>query len=459
MANRISFAPIRRAIACLCAAAVLCPASGGLHAGERRVLTLGDAVAAAMRSNLELRQAATGMDASRLALRRAKSNYLPSLGLSARGSESWSKRYDSAADDYEGATSRSVSLGLSSSLELFSGMSRINSVKQARLDLEAEEQSFVRTRQSVLYDVVGRFMQAVLDKEILAVNEANLASQRRSLEHIDAFVVSGKRPVADLYQQQAAAADAEANILEAGRKLEISVLQLLQTMGSDPADGYTVVEPDAETLIAGLDSLLGGFVSGGEVARRPDVVAQRKAKEAAEKQIAIAGAGYWPSLNLSASVGTSYHDPASIPGDYADQFDRNLNASIGISASLSLFDRFQTRNSVSQARIGLRRSQISLETLELRARIEAVQAHSNYETARKTIDVAAAQLVYAEQALRNYEERYRLGLSTLLELLQARAVFVQSSYSVARSKYDLIVKAAALLYAVDDIERALYLFN
>ncbi len=459
MVNRLPFASIRRAVACLCAAAVLCPASGGLRAAERRALTLGDAVAAAMRSNLELRQAATGTDASRLALGRATSNFLPSLGVSARGSESWSKQYDSAADDYEGATSRSISFGLSSSLELFSGMSRINSVKQAKLDLEAEEQSFVRTRQSVLYDVVGRFMQAVLDKEILAVSEANLASQRRSLEHIDAFVSSGKRPVADLYQQQAAVADAEAKLLEAGRQLEVSTLQLLQTMGSDPGSGWTVVEPDAESLIAALDSLARGAAVETAVANRPDVVAQRKAKEAAETQIAISRAGYWPSLSLSASVGTSYHDPTSIPGDYANQFDRNLNASIGLSASLSLFDRFQTRNSVSQAKIGVRRSQIGLETLELRARIEAVQALSNYETARQTVEVARAQLAYAEQALRNYEERYRLGLSTLLELLQARAVYVQSSYSVARSKYDLIVKAAALLYAADDIERALRLFN
>ena len=71
-----------------------------------------------------------------------------------------------------------------------------------------------------------------------------------------------------------------------------------------------------------------------------------------------------PRAGIWAIVGTSYRDPTGIPGDYADQFDRNLNASIGVSASLSIFDRFQTRSSVSQAKINLRRSQIGLEALE-----------------------------------------------------------------------------------------------
>lgn len=450
-------ARFRRAAALACAASLFSFAPGAVRAGGGR-LTLGEAVASAMRANLELRQAVVGTDASRIALARTKAEFLPSLGLSARGSESWSKQFDEAANEYEGATSRSVSLGLSSSLELFNGMSRVNALKQAKLDLEAEERSLVRTRQSVLYATIRSFMQAVLSTEILAVNEANLAAQRRSLEHIDAYVAAGKRPVADLYQQQAAVAGAEADILEAERALEISVLQLLQTMGSDPVEECAVVEPDADALIAALDDLVAGVTVENAVASRPDVAAQRKAAEAAETRIAIARAGYWPSLNLSASLGTSYRDPSGIPGDYADQFDRNLSASVGLSASLSLFDRFQTRNGVSQAKIGLRRSQIGLETLELRARIEAFQALSDYETARRTIEVSKAQLVYAEQALLNYEERYRLGLSTLLELLQARAVFVQSSYAVARAEYDLIVKAAALLYAADDIERALHLF-
>ncbi len=456
MIHRVSFATIVSVVASF-AVVLAVPAGrgGACRAAEIRSLTFREAVTAAMQANLELRQAEAVVDARRVSLRRSKSDFLPSVGLSARSSDSWAKEYDPLLDRYDGATARSVSFGLSGNLELFSGFSRKNGVDQAKLDLEAEEQSYARTRQSVLYNVVGRFLQAVLDKELLAVNEANLASQRRSLEHIDAYVTVGKRPVADLYQQQAAAAEAEANLLEAQRNFDVSTLLLLQTMGTDPTAGYSVVEPDAETLIASLDSLVRGITVERAIGVRRDIVAQRKAKEAAEKQISISRAGYWPSLSLSASFGTSYRDPAFVPGDFSDQLDRNMNASVGLTASLSIFDRFQTRNSVSQAKIELRRSEINLENLELRARVETGQALAGYETARKTVDVARAQLAYAEQALTNYEERYRLGASTLLELLQARAVYVQSSYSVARSRYDLILKGVALLYAADDIERAL----
>lgn len=418
-------------------------------------LTLGESVRIALRANLELKQAQENFESRKLARRRSVSEFLPSIGLSARVSDSWAKDYIPELGTYEGSTSRSVSFGLSGSVELFDGFGRLKSLEISRIDLEAEKENLRRARQSIIYETASIFLQAVLDGEILAVSEANLAAQRRSLEHIEAFVEAGKRPIADLYQQKAAVSDAESKLLEAERNFELSKRQLLQQMAADAGTEYELIQPDAEELVASLDSIAEGIGVDHAVRNRSDLLSQRKTRQAARLQISRNRSGYWPSLSLSASVGTSYRDPSGVPGDFADQLDRNLNASIGISASVPIFDRLQTHNAVSQANIDLRRTDIALKSLELRARLEVEQALADLETARKAVEVSRAQFAYAQQALTNYEERYRLGASTLLELLQARAVYVQSSYAVVRSKYDLARKAFALLYAADDIERAL----
>lgn len=462
--KRLASRAAERSFVALLVSAVLAglataPAAGADAAtAPAAVITLREAVDAALRSNRDLKRAEAGVESRRIALRRSKSDFLPSLGVSMRGSDSFSKGSDSlgAAGDWESA--RSLSFSASSSLELFSGFSRVNGLKQARLDLRAQEQTYERSRQAIVYETIRRFVQVVLDEELVAVNDTNLVAQRRQLDQVQAFYEAGRRPIADLYQQQAAVASAEASLLVAERNRDVSALELLQVMGAEPVSRVSVVAPDAESIVAALSPIVLETRSGAGIGRRPDVVAQRASVEAAKTQISISRAGYWPSVSLSAGTGTSYRDD-DLYGSFGDQVDRNMNASIGLSASLSLFDRFMTASGVAQAKVQLRQEELSLEDLELQARIDAEQAMADYTTGEKAVEVARAQLVSATQALNSIQERYRVNAATLLELLQARATYVQSAYNVASSKYGLLVKGMAVLYAAGDVERGMALFR
>lgn len=444
--------------AILLALALAPPAGAETPGASAAPITLHGAVDAALRANRDLMRAEAGVESRRIALRRSKSEFLPSLGVSMRGSDSFSKGRDSLGAESDWESARSLSFSASSSLELFSGFSRLNGLKQARLDLQAQEQTYARSRQAIVYEAIRRFVQVVLDEELVAVNDTNLVAQRRQLEQVQAFYEAGRRPIADLYQQQAAVASAEASLLVAERNRDVSALELLQVMGAGPGARASVEAPDAESIVEDLAALVHATKDGAGIEKRPDLVAQRTAVEAAKTQVSISRAGYWPSVSLSAGTGTSYRDD-DLYGSFGDQIDRNMNASIGLSASLSLFDRFMTSSSVAQAKVQLRQEEISLEDLELQARIDAEQAMADYTTGEKAVEVARAQLVSATQALNSIQERYRVNAATLLELLQARATYVQSAYNVASSKYGLLVKGAAVLYAAGDVERAVALFR
>jgi len=180
--------------------------------------------------------------------------------------------------------------------------------------------------------------------------------------------------------------------------------------------------------------------------------------EAAKKQITASRAGYWPTLSLSAGVGTSYRDPGSY--DFNDQFyNNNMNGSIGLSLSLPIFDRLSTYNSVAQAKIGLRQAQLGAEKLELQTGVEIRQALEDYATAGKAVEVTQAQLRYSEQALKNMEERYKVGVSTLVDLNQVRTSNLQSSYNFNNAKYARLVKGVAVLYYSGGIDKAMPLFD
>ena len=443
------------------ACAFLCWAGafwGGARASEDRAITIKDAIEAALNANVDLRQAANQAEAQEISVRRSKMDFLPNLRLSMGASRAYGKDFEAASDRFEWNHSSSMNFSVSSGLDLFTGFGRIAALKQSQLELEAQRSSYARSREQVIFETVQQFVLLVLDGDLIDVDEQYLESQRRLLAQIEAFTTSGRRPIVDLYQQQASIADAESRLLGARRDYEVDKFRLLQIMALDPGTSCTIVVPDIERLTGGLAEFLPDNAVREALANRADMAAQRLQVEAAKKQITASRAGYWPTLSLSAGAGTSYRSPGSY--DFNDQFyNNNLNGSIGLSLSVPIFDRLSTYNSVAQARVGLRQAQLGVERLELQAGVEIRQALEDYATAGKAVDVARAQFKYSEQALRSMEERYKVNASTLVELAQVRASNLQSSYNLINARYAHLVKGLAVLFYSGTIGNVMPLFD
>jgi len=438
----------------------VCAARGGAAAAGARELTLKDAIATALESNIDLRQASYLVDSKSISVTRSRADFLPNLGFSARGSKSYSKQYDTATNSFDGTSSNSMSLGLSSSLDLFTGFGRTASLKQSRLELDAERDNFARTKQEIVFNVISSFVQTVVDSEFIKVNEENLAAQRRLLERIQAFYQAGRSPVADLYEQQAETANAERQLLISRRDYAVSKLNLLQTLGLDPGTDCRVVAPSVESIMAEVSGLTVGDDLEEALARRFDLIAQQKQIDAARSQVTASRSGYWPTLSLSASAGTSYSSAAADRWSFSEQLsDNNPSASIGVSLSLPIFDRLQTRNSVKQAKIQLRQAQLAIEKLKLQIGVQVRQALEDYIAAQKDVEVSGARLKYSEQALKSIEARYDVKAATLVEVTQVRSSTLQASYNSINARYSLLLRGIGIAFYRGDIDGITSLFR
>jgi outer membrane protein len=189
------------------------------------------------------------------------------------------------------------------------------------------------------------------------------------------------------------------------------------------------------------------------LAQRPDLLASQKQIEAAREQVAVARAGYWPNLNLAASLDGSYTSLARNDSFSGQFFDDNLSGVIGLTLAVPIFDRQQTRTQVAQARIRQQDARWSLLQRQLQAETEFGQALEDFRTAQQLIGVAESQLTAARQALAAVEERYRVGAATLVELTQSRAQFAAAGFERVRARYALITQGAAIAYYQGDWAR------
>ena len=416
-------------------------------------LTLGQAIAIALRKSPELQQAANRVESGLLTVSQRRAEFTPDLGMTLAGAERFDKAPAPAGGGYDGRNYETASGSLASRLNLFNGFGDVAALRGAEWDLAALRDSFTREEQSLVFTAVSDFLSALSDRDLIGVRAENLEGNRRQLEQVEALYRAGNRPVSDLYQQQAATSSAEFDLLIAQRNYAVAKLRLLQTIGVSP---ITVIELQAPAL-DGLESALVAerqeAVDGMPLAQRPDLLASQKQIEAAREQVAVARAGYWPNLNLAASLDGSYTSLARNDSFSGQFFDDNLSGVIGLTLAVPIFDRQQTRTQVAQARIRQQDARWSLLQRQLQAETEFGQALEDFRTAQQLIGVAESQLTAARQALAAVEERYRVGAATLVELTQSRAQFAAAGFERVRARYALITQGAAIAYYQGDWAR------
>lgn len=417
-------------------------------------LTLPQAVELALSDNPDLALSRQRLQSAEVSVAAANGQFLPSLQGSASAKESFRQQTSPGVPD----ESHSSDLQLTASLNLFNGFADRSKLDASRQQLQAADASLQRQQQIVTFSVVSRYTAVLINRELVQVAEQNLESQHDLQQQIEAFYQAGTRPVTDHYQQQAAAAQAEFSLVDARRNLQVAKLELLQTLGITLPGTLDVLPVEGQALVAELgdpdplQSLEQALTS------RPDLIAQQFQMTAARQQTRVARAGYLPSLDLQASVGTSYSS-ASDDGGFADQLDDNRGASLGLALSIPIFDRDQTRTSVAQARIGEADARTNLLKLKQQVGFDVGQAIADYRRARLQLNATGLQLAYAGQALAASEERYRVGATTWIELSTAQSVFVKAQGDQIRARYEVLRQGLNIGYTRGDLATLLNLLT
>ena len=268
----------------------------------------------------------------------------------------------------------------------------------------------------------------------------------------------GQRATADLFQQQAGTALAEANLLDAQRSYQLAEVALIQTLQLDPFGAFEFVVPEADDAAPIPQQYNVRTMMESAFDRRLDLQASQLDIEAAEEGIRIAKSNYWPSIGFGFSTSFRYSDTRENI-DFSTQFFNERSTNLGFNLSFPLFDRFLTRNSVQQAKVQFRNAQLELEDTRQNIALQVRQAYLDYLIDEKQIDVTNKQFRASEQALEAEQERYNVGVSTLVELTQARATFEQASSAQVEAKYNFLFRKKLIEYYIGVLDPTAQLFQ
>lgn len=422
-------------------------------AQEDSTLTYEEAVVIALRENIQIQQQQNILQTTEVERSQAFAQFLPEVGIQASAQRQIGRVPDPNTFKLIDATSNFISTGIGAQLTIFNGFANINQYKQSQALVENQYYMINSTKQEVMFNVSQRYLQVLLNQQLLRIAQANLEQQREQLESVRLFVESGAQfNIADLYNQEAITQQAELAIVEAENQLAISKASLTRILQIDPFKNWKFEEPSVEQVELLTDRVDLEEAYNKAVAQRPDLIQQQKLIEANQYGVKLARSGYFPRLTAGYNYGSRYSSNDDTY-TFQEQLTRaNLTHNFYASLYIPIFQNFQNRAQVQRSKQLLSNSELTLEDLERNVFEQLQTAVADYRAAQQRVVSSETQVKAAEQALEAERERFRLGVGNVLDLNLVNTTYVEALSTQVQADYQLIFQKTALDYYTGELQ-------
>ena len=175
----------------------------------------------------------------------------------------------------------------------------------------------------------------------------------------------------------------------------------------------------------------------------PEVERGKLSVKAAELEIRQARSGFFPTLSLSAGIGTAFMSASgagtatgSTPGyDAGNQEWNNFNENIGLTLSIPIYSNRQNRTAVNKARIAAQNSVLEQLSIEKELLQEVESAYLGVVSSQSMYVSALQQEDYARQSYELTYEQFSLGVKNTVELITAQNELTSARQEVLQAKY------------------------
>jgi outer membrane protein len=309
-----------------------------------------------------------------------------------------------------------------------------NLVAGARLQAKADEQSAVATKEDVLLAVDQAFYNALQTHAVLHVAEQTVASRQLLSDQVSALTKSKLKSDLDLSFANVNLAQAKLLYLDALNNDKASMAALSAILGYATLESFELVN-DTDQIApppADVDPLI-----IEAFAKRPEILSLEFQSESAEKIHKAEHDQYYPTISALGAFGDSPVRDDRVYGPYA---------AAGVNVQIPVFNGFLY--SAKSREADLRAQATRQRLMDLRNRISRDVRTSwlAANTAFDTVSVSEQLLAQANQALDLAQTRYKLGLSSIVELSQAQLQQTQAEIGNAQAGYQYRLALSVLRY-------------
>lgn len=412
---------------------------------------LRDCIDYALAHNITIHRNRISVESAQEDVKTAKADFLPSL--SGNISQRVVNRPNNTSGTIisgdnittsESKTSYNGSYGIDANWTVYNGSKRQNTVKQQLLNARMAELNVDQSENSIEESITQLYVQILYSAEAVKVNESTREVSRRQFERGQQLFDAGSIASSDLAQLEAQVSTDNYQLVTSQTTLQDYKLQLKQLLELDGDFEMDLCLPQLDDSHVLIPLPTKDDVYRTALHLRPEIESGKLNMEASDMNIRIARAGYIPTLSLSAGIGATNANGSDF--SFSEQVKQNWNNSIGLTLSIPIFDKRQTKSTINKAKLQRQTSQLDLldEQKTLYKTIESLWLSAN--SAQQQYLAASQKLKSTLASYALVSEQFDLGMKNTIELLTEKNNLLSAQQETLQAKYTAILNAGLLRF-------------
>jgi outer membrane protein len=375
---------------------------------------------------------------------------------------------------------------LQTSADIFNFYSKRNTIAANEWELKAAGAATDKVKNDIALSAANAYLQILLSKAQEEITAVQIKQTQDQLTNTRKQVNAGALPELNATQLEAQLAQDSVNYISAKGNTTQAILTLKANLNIDAGAPFEVETPPVDKIpIDPIASLQPDYVYDLAVKNLPQQKFNDFKMKAAEKNVAVAKAGMYPTLSAFGSLGTSYiasRTAAVSPvfngyknsgliadagsgvqynvlqpdfsfvknggynktGNFFGQIDNNLQKSIGVSLRVPIF-------SGGSAKSNYQRSKLNIETITLQKEQDnqklkqdiyqaynaALIAYEKFNASKKSVDINEINLTYATK-------RFNVGMLGTFDLITTQNNLLRAKLQYTQNQFDYVFKIKVL---------------
>ncbi|MFC7434308.1 efflux transporter outer membrane subunit [Hydrogenophaga bisanensis] len=393
----------------------------------RQVVTL------ALQNNRDLRVAMANVEQVRAQYRIQRANQAPTVNLGVTGNRQASEGGDITS---------TYTAGLLVSAWEIDFFGRLGSLKEAALaQYLASEESARAAQTSLVASVISTWLSLQADEELLSFTQQTQATREDSLRLTRLRFDNGAASALDLRQAESLAASARATLAQQQRQRSQDLNALALLVGQAvPASLLPSVpkEVDRSSLLRDVPEGLPSDL----LERRPDIRQAEQQLLAANANIGAARAAFFPRISLTTSLGSASTELSGLFKDGSWGF------TLAPQALLPIFDLGRNQAALDASKASRESAVAQYEKAIQVAFREVSDALAGRATLGEQIQAQQSLVQSESERLRLAELRYRNGVASFLEVLDAQRSLFAAQQALTQTRLARQLNQVALYKAL-----------
>lgn len=367
--------------------------------------TLQECLDYAYQNNIQVRQSRNNQLSGIEDTKQAKAALFPSLVAST--TQSYTNYPSSEVTDNNSYTG---TYGITAGMTIFEGGKLRTEVKRQKVQNQMDALSVEESVNDIRIAIVQAYMQCLYAADAVRINRSTAEASKAQRDRAEEMLRTGSISRVDFAQLQSQYSSDEYQIVVAGSTLDNYKLQLKQLLELDIMEEMNPAVPGVkeENVLKALPPKNEVYETALKV--MPQIRRGELGIEVAKLEEKSARAGFFPSISLSASVGTGHMSNNDF--ESGSQIWNRFNENVGLTLNIPIFSNRKNRTAVNKAKIALNDSYLEWTSLQkelLRnvesAYLDAVSAQAQYLSARE-------KEKYARESYELTSEQFRVGVKT-----------------------------------------------